>query len=346
MKRYILFLSLTTVFGYVPLSIAENPVNDRLFRVGSKTFTVQDCKAPEADVQSFKAKYTPEQFEKWLTWYNSQLAVSKLMGQAVQTFCEKAECTPDEVYVTEWNSFLEDQIRNMHGRLQEAIPADMDPEAIKRTEGMFGGPPPNWQTSKALYQQYGGRVYLGNLGYYQPVEATMRLVKDMEAKGELEIFDPALREKLQESFNNQLTGSTEIDETYRAKEGMADPWEFPFWSRENRLFSATKHLAYGQAASFKADKANKRVTYFDKSGNRVIEEFIDQDRNLVLEKYTPDGSLESVRKTIRKENRDVTQFFDKDGALTRENYFLGGEIVATTYDKNGKVLSETREKIK
>ena len=153
----------------------------------------------------------------------------------------------------------------------------------------MGGPPSQWQTNKALFEHYGGRIFSGNLGYYSPIEASIRLFHEMEDKGELEFFDPKLRNRVIKDFENWMLSAVEADEKSQNElqklYGMRTPWEHPFWSIENRLFSNINHLPEG-AASFKADKEKKIVQYFDKDGLLVLEEYVDENNDLISKNMT------------------------------------------------------------
>lgn len=120
------------------------------------------------------------------------------------------------------------------GQTASAIQGIIDEEAMGRLELIMGGPPSHWQTNKALFEHYGGRVFKGNLGYYSPIEASLRLFQEMESKGDLEFFDPKLRSRVIKNFETWMLSTVEPDEFQDELQklyGMRSPWEYPFWSK-------------------------------------------------------------------------------------------------------------------
>ncbi len=115
------------------------------------------------------------------------------------------------------------------------LPETIDEEAMARLESIMGGPPSHWQTDKALFEHYGGRIFKGNLGYYSPIEASLRLFQEMESKDELEFFDLKLRDRVIKDFETRMISAVEperFQDELQKLYGMRTPWEYPFWSEE------------------------------------------------------------------------------------------------------------------
>ena len=210
-------------------SLPDNQSNDPLFRVGSEIIYRNDIHPPKGE-------------EKWMKQhksYQNELAVGWVHKKLRDSFCKHANCVPDEKYVAEWKIFMKDQLDGISARSQQrgetGLPETIDEEAMARLELIMGGPPSYWQTNKALFEHYGGRIFKGNLGYYSPIEASLRLFQEMESKGELEFFDHKLRNRVIKNFETWMLSAVEPDEfedELQKLYGMRTPWEYPFWGEE------------------------------------------------------------------------------------------------------------------
>lgn len=204
--------------------------SDALFRVGSEVIYRKDLKPPQADIEKYTQKFTPAEFDNWYKSYQNDMALSLLSKKLQDVFCEHADCIPEERYVQEWKIFIEEQI-NRVGISDERKKA-ADEESLRPLEAILGGPPSHWQTNKALYEHYGGRVLLRNLGYYEPIEAWLRLFHEMREKSELDIYDFRVRDDFMQYFKYGLPDAIEVDRKFQKEKGMRDPWEYPFWGKE------------------------------------------------------------------------------------------------------------------
>lgn len=319
-------------------SFPDSQSNDPLFRVGSEIICRNDIHPPKGE----------EEWMKQHKSYRNEIEVGWVHKKLRDSFCKHANCVPDEKYVAEWKIFMKDQLDGISARSQQrgerGLPETIDEEATARLESIMGGPPSQWQTNKALFEHYGGRIFKGNLGYYSPIEASLRLFQEMESKGELEFFDSKLYNRVIKDFETWMLSAVEPDEfqdELQKLSGMSSPWEYPFWSIESRLFYSTNHLPE-EAVSFDADREKKNVQYFDKDGLLVLEEYVDGNNDLVRKKYNKNREILSSFKTTKKSGKEVTQVFNKDGLLTGERYFEGMTLFSKEYDKDGKVISEKK----
>lgn len=197
---------------------------DPIFRIGSETVYRKDIHPSNFDI-------SPASLDNW-HWSAFHLLTQKLD----EIFCKQANCAPNQKDVEEWQVFMDDYLSGVNERMRQrgesSLPETIDEEAMKRFETILGGPPSLWQTHKALFEKYGGRVVSGNLGYYAPVEARLRLFHEMEDKGELEFYDQQIRNGVIEHFSRTMYGAVEVDENFQKERGARHPWEYPFWGKE------------------------------------------------------------------------------------------------------------------
>ncbi|MEW5757860.1 MAG: hypothetical protein AB1755_00065 [Candidatus Omnitrophota bacterium] len=226
------------IFGFILLSIficrsfcfAETALSsngkpdDPVFRVGSETIYQKDINPSEVEIKQAKVRYTQEQFNNWYWSYRTGKAFSLINDKMMELFCQNANCKLDEKYVTEWQTFLDNSVKNM------GLP--QDEKSRSTLEMMFGGKPSNWQKNKALYERYGGKIYFGNLGYYEPVEARLNLFNEMESSGKIEFYNQDIRNSILEYFKRSMSGAIENDSALQKQTGMSNPWERPYWSSE------------------------------------------------------------------------------------------------------------------
>jgi hypothetical protein len=209
-----------------------NGQSDALFRVRSEVICRKDLKPLQADIEKYTQKFTQAEFDNWYKSRQNDMAVSLLEKKLHDVFCEHADCIPDERYVQEWKIFIEEQMNRVG--INDDRKKAMDEESMRPLEVILGGPPSHWQTNKVLYEHYGGRILLRNLGYYEPIEAWQRLLQEMLDKSELEIYDPGVRDGFVQYFKYGLPDAVEVDEKFQKEEGMRHPWEYPFWGKEAR----------------------------------------------------------------------------------------------------------------
>ena len=193
-----------TVANSGPPQKQASELDAPVVRVGSEVIRRRDLEPP------------PESESVRLA-YQMEVAFKLVVEKSRIVFCQQADCTPDPKDVASWNAFM------------QKAKSSMDPQVEAGYELFFKDEPALWQAKKALYERYGGRVTELNLGGWEPIEARLRLVEDMEKRGALEFYDPQVRADVMESFRRYLQGSFEVDEAFRQREGKRDPWKHPWW---------------------------------------------------------------------------------------------------------------------
>lgn len=216
----------------------SNP-DDTVIRVRSEIITRRDITLPEETARQYQK--SAQEIANWQKSYQMEAAFSLVNKKMEGAFCEKADCKPSAREIADWKIFLQKSIGlvGLTGKVDEA--------GMQRVEPLFGGPPASWKTNKALFEHYAGRVSHGNLGYYDPIEARLRLLNEMERSGDLQFYDPEIRADVMEYFNRFMEGAIEPkDDTSIKGLGMSHPWEHPFWQQPATPTKETKEVTASQ----------------------------------------------------------------------------------------------------
>jgi hypothetical protein len=202
------------------------PLDEPVFRVRSAVIRRRDFFPPEEVSRQVEQRSSAVELENWRRSYpQDYISISALLlNKLIAVFCEQAPCAPDPKDVADWQSFLDTLER---GR-QMGLHGSNSPTR-EMNEKFFGDEPARWQRHKALYERYGGRVVNLNLSGWEPVEAYLRLIHDMEDHGALEFFDQQVRADVLEHLGRFMESAFEVDESFRQREGKQHPWESPWW---------------------------------------------------------------------------------------------------------------------
>ena len=230
---------LMTMCGFCIAAWAEPDAGVPVIRVRSEKMDRQELFTPEnqkmLDQDRTKQDYSAQKGENFRKSCMMENAFHWVLQKTEKAFCETAVCEPDPKAVADWKTFTQ-TTPGMADLIQTATRGQkMSPEQSAALDALLGGPPSHWQANKALYGHYGGRVSHGNLGYYEPTEARLRLLQEMEKRGEVEFYDPQIRADVLERFNRSLGGAEEIDTSFQQREGMKDPWERSVWEAKQKV---------------------------------------------------------------------------------------------------------------